>query len=91
MLSSCGVPDCDVDCKPFVCVDCSINTMHIDEYYMVTDEIWDDTGLTSNGGMLCIGCLEARLGRKLTARDFSDVPLNYFPWASARLLSRRSS
>ena len=26
--------------------------------------------------VLCIGCLEQRIGRTLTARDFADVPVN---------------
>lgn len=40
MIGSCGEPDCTTDCKPFVCKDCSANTLHIDEYYMLTDEVW---------------------------------------------------
>ena len=28
------------------------------------------------GDFLCYNCLEARLGRKLTPRDFSDAPIN---------------
>ena len=27
-------------------------------------------------GMLCIGCLEKRIGRKLRRQDFTDCPLN---------------
>jgi len=39
------------------------------------------------GGALCIGCLEERLGRHLTADDFMDVPLNdlSIPNTSSRL------
>jgi hypothetical protein len=59
---------------------------------MVTDTVW----LSVNHyvqGMLCIGCLEKRLGRKLTPPDFTLCPLNNnlndpcFP-KSARLLNR---
>ena len=43
-------------------------------------------------GMLCVGCLEARLGRRLTPSDFTGVPLNEQPfpavasaaWSTAR-------
>jgi hypothetical protein len=27
-------------------------------------------------GMLCIGCVERRLGRRLRASDFQDIPMN---------------
>ena len=57
---------------------------------MVTDEIWILANNKQTRGMLCIGCLEERLGRKLRPADFSDVPLNYFPWVSKRLASRRN-
>jgi hypothetical protein len=30
-----------------------------------------------NVGMLCLGCLESRLGRKLEPDDFSDAPINF--------------
>lgn len=66
---------CDGECKPFICLDCKVNTLHIDEYYMVTDELWAAANKKKRG-MLCIGCLEARLGRELTAEDFPPLPIN---------------
>jgi hypothetical protein len=30
-----------------------------------------------SSGFLCIGCLEKRLGRELTAEDFPDCPINH--------------
>ena len=60
----------------FRCVDCRVNTHDIKEYYMVTDEVWGLTGLPAKGGMLCIGCLEGRIGRKLSYKDFSHCLLN---------------
>lgn len=64
------------------------------EYYMVTDEAWY-SAITAmdQTGMLCIGCLEARLGKLLTARDFTDCVLNVMnrvagsPRLKARLAS----
>jgi hypothetical protein len=51
-------------------------------------ELWDATG--TMGGCLCIGCLEKRLGRTLTPRDFlRNHPFNSLP-GTKRLLSRRS-
>lgn len=72
------------------CVDCRVDTDALDEYYMVHDELWEAAGVPRDGGMLCVGCLEARLGRRLEARDFTGAPVNdpgeYH--MSPRLLSR---
>lgn len=58
----------------YVCGDCDYNTHLGQEYYVVQDHIWE---LHGNGdGLLCIGCLERRLGRQLTAADFKDISLN---------------
>ncbi len=44
---------------------------------MVHDGIWDTATEDFGGrGMLCIGCLENRLGGLLTKDDFTDCPLN---------------
>jgi len=58
----------------FDCKDCGINTLYAGEYYMVDDAIWQANGV--GNGMLCIGCLESRIGYKLQSSDFSDVPIN---------------
>ena len=40
-------------------------------------------------GLLCIGCLECRLGRRLTPDDFDDWPVNEpHPDHTARLANR---
>ena len=56
---------------------------------MVTDQVWTSV---AEDGMLCIGCLEQRLGRVLHAKDFTDAPINQMSDmtddASARLLNR---
>ena len=79
----------------FVCMDCGINTRIIDEYYTLKDKMWL-TANPRNKGMLCIGCVEQRLGRMLTQEDFRmEVPINIleltdrFP-KSPRLLDRLS-
>lgn len=56
------------------CVDCGINTAVIDEYYSVGKELWDAHG--AGDGMLCVGCLESRVGRKLGPSDFPNLPIN---------------
>ena len=57
----------------FDCVDCGLNTLDKNEYYMVHDAIWDIFG--AQDGMLCVGCLERRLKRKLKSSDFTDCLL----------------
>src|SRR5262249_37676423 len=66
------------------CRKCGINTHKINEYYMLHAELWqsviDRWKITvdeyGEAGMLCIGCFESLLGRKLTKQDFSDAPIN---------------
>lgn len=71
--------------KEFLCVDCQFDTFR-NEYYMVKDEIWP-IGIFD--GMLCIGCLEKKIGRKLTKKDFTDCPVNVWPrFRSERLQNR---
>jgi hypothetical protein len=79
----------------FFCLDCNVNTCDIDEYYTLHDHIWLAANPKSKG-MLCIGCLEARLGRIVTRADFRpEVPINQlelnntFP-KSSRLIDRLS-
>lgn len=43
---------------------------------MVTDEVWRATGLPDHGALLCLPCLQARIGRELVAADFLDCEAN---------------
>lgn len=65
--------------QEFECLDCGINTLLIREYYMLTEEVW--TSLFPSGdsceGMLCISCVETRLGRVLRPEDFPKYPVNH--------------
>jgi hypothetical protein len=58
---SCGHPE-------FHCMDCGVDTWDTDEFYMVADALWLSV-VPDGRGMLCVGCLERRLGRRLTAAD----------------------
>jgi hypothetical protein len=61
------------------------------EVYMVTPAVWEAAGMEPAGGCLCIGCLEKRLGRTLTPKDFYPRhPCNRLP-GTERLLSRRNA
>ncbi len=59
---------------------------------MVHDHIWREYGPNGGDGtgLLCIGCLEHRMGRELWAGDFTHCLLNLFgdPDKSDRLESR---
>jgi hypothetical protein len=72
----------------FACADCGVNTARIDEYYMVTHELW--ASATPDGAdILCIGCLEKRLGRELVPDDFPSCwGINCADPKSERLLKR---
>lgn len=59
----------------FLCLDCRVHTGEINEYFMVHDDLWFSVN-PDGEGMLCLGCLEARLGRPLAAADFTDAPVN---------------
>ena len=49
------------------------------DYFMLKDEIWDaicDNDYVSPDHVLCRGCCERLLGRRLTMDDLNDAPLN---------------
>lgn len=73
----------------FKCLDCNVDTGKLHEHYMLEDSVWFQV-VNSNQGMLCIGCIEARLGRLLTPKDFNNSFINNpgFAPMSMRLLSR---
>lgn len=57
------------------CMDCDVCTRCLGEYYMVNDDVW----LAANpniDGMLCLTCLEERLGRELKKSDFKKLDMN---------------
>jgi hypothetical protein len=63
------------------CSDCGAPTLSAEpgvraEYYMVHNEVWAAAGAKPADMVLCIGCLEKRLGRQLTPEDFSEAKLN---------------
>ena len=78
------------DREPMLCADCGFDTTDL-EYYMVRNDIWAQASpLDQHDVFLCIGCLENRIGRTLSRRDFIDCPLNTeADWPrSARLRNR---
>ena len=75
MLDELNAEECDYE-GPY-CVDCGVDTVKINEYYNVKDRVWELTGLGPDDGMLCIGCLEDRIGRKLQPEDFGYCLINW--------------
>jgi hypothetical protein len=79
-----GVLRRDGEMQPFnLCFD------EYTEVYSVHSSIWAAAGMSPNGGCLCIGCLEQRLGRQLHPGDFDDDPFNDVLTGTSRLLARR--
>jgi hypothetical protein len=58
-----------------LCCDCGANTAPAEnrrgrwEHFIVHDDVWAAAGMAHDGGYLCVGCIEARLGRVLRADD----------------------
>ena len=85
--------------SPTPCDDCGMDVVPhddagrrlADEWYAVTDELW---AAASPAGSqppryLCVGCLEKRIGRRLTPTDFPDLGINDPEgWHSDRLSDR---
>lgn len=65
------------------CADCAVNVTPKRRaagrwwWYMVLDEVWAAAGM--GDGHLCLPCLEARLGRRVTVNDLLVCPLNIVP------------
>jgi hypothetical protein len=79
--------DPEIDTR-FRCVDCGKDTQG-GEYYMVSDAAWAASGMESHGGMLCLADLERRIGRELTAQDFTCMWPSLEAWK--RHLASRSA
>lgn len=63
-------------CSASECKVCGRETValeNFDQYYMVKDVLWREHGVA---GMLCIACLQARMGRALRWSDFLPCPLS---------------
>jgi hypothetical protein len=75
----------------FICLDCHDDVLGAGEYYLLRDEVWLKAN-PQRQGMLCIGCVEKRLGRRLTPEDFQGAPLDHHlingPALSKRLMTR---
>lgn len=56
------------------CVDCDRCTKL--EHYFVKSEVWFVLAGMPETGMLCLDCIERRIGRELNSSDFTDAHIN---------------
>jgi hypothetical protein len=81
-ISNLGDPE-----RGFACLDCGVNTS-VGDYYSLHDDVWQraypEGADPDDEGMLCIPCVERRLGRRLNALDFTDAPINFVAGSRAR-------
>jgi hypothetical protein len=59
----------------WLCMDCTNDTYESEEFYMLWNRVWRSINYKIEG-MLCLVCVEKRLGRELTGNDFSKAPIN---------------
>jgi len=59
------------------CDDCDTDTAISREYYMVKGSVWKLAARRLTTRILCVECLEKRIGRTLDSSDFSDAPINH--------------
>lgn len=61
-----------------MCMDCGKDTwVSVKDYYMVKDCIWEKYAWDVGEGMLCVDCMEERIGHKLTKNELTLCLLNY--------------
>lgn len=59
------------------CMDCGKDTDAAQEYFALQDDLWRRiVRRPHRTGMLCLACVERRLGRSLNRADFKPVPVN---------------
>ena len=64
------------------CRGCGVDVFAIDEFFELHDHVCE-----LPDGVLCVGCMERHLGRRLVAADFTNVDLRPAMY-SARLRDR---
>lgn len=77
--------------RDFLCVDCKADCKKLGELaYMIRDQLWRLAVGKHAAGVICVGCLETRIGRRLDRHDFALLAVNMpdFGRKSARLLDR---
>ena len=76
-----------------ICMICGANVVKIKEFCMIWSTLWKRAvPKNKRSGMLCIGCIERKLKRKLSRKDFIHTALRLrLTRASKRLQNRAAS
>jgi hypothetical protein len=77
--------------KRWHCLDCGFDTIKFGHYSMVRDDVWAASGCSPHGGMLCLYCLQKRLGRPLKFADFTAVVPSAGAWSEFCAAGNRES
>jgi hypothetical protein len=59
----------------WLCMDCGKDTFQSEEYFMLWYKVWRSINYKIEG-MLCLNCVEMRLGRQLASSDFNRATIN---------------
>lgn len=82
-----------VDSGLYDCHDCGVNTVRIGHYYRLVDVVWEAACKNHPSHdeifMLCIPCVERRLGRELDMYDFTPMPINALTAINDPLVAQR--
>jgi hypothetical protein len=66
----------------FMCQDCGHDCREMGELYMVYHDVWEKALRHSTAQMLCVGCIEQRLGYTLNNSDFMKACPQNMDWGS---------
>lgn len=92
-MRSCGMAiqcaDCHDNLAIFPTSFLSVASGWFANWFMVKDRVWRRGQLKGKCRFLCVGCLEHRIGRKLSAADFRrNARVNFTSQKSAKLRQR---
>src|SRR5262249_57773687 len=77
------------DCDKVLMMRCGLLGQWHGDWFMAKASVWRASQRKGRCRFLCVGCLEGRLGRKLTAVDFQrSAKVNFFGQKSQRLRAR---
>ena len=59
------------------CFDCGVDVIHFShfQYCMLKDSVWKQAAKKHYRKILCVSCIEKRLGRKLEFEDYEITPI----------------
>jgi hypothetical protein len=61
------------------------------EFYMVENRVWYGEAKARHNDILCLDCLERKIGRSLDISDFKEIPVNELLFVGYRMRGRESN